>query len=127
PGGREAGVLLDSGQGGAQSPIDRRTEGDQPQQVESAREGRTPVPRHQAGLRLRQGPISRVGEEHASRAGDLRVGKPLHDAPSRAETPGSVMRLLSQIRATRGTERGQTRLVKLSTKRLERLTEPDYR
>ena len=53
--------------------------------------GRTFDRGHQAGVRLRQGALSRAEEEHSSPARDLRAGQSVHGAPASAALPGGVV------------------------------------
>src|SRR5690242_19841989 len=46
---------------------------------------------HQAGVRLCQSALSRAEEEHASPAGDLRAGQPVHGAPASIALPRGVV------------------------------------
>src|SRR5262249_2055974 len=53
--------------------------------------GRASDRRHQAGVWLCQGALSRVGEEHSSPARELRARQSIHDAPASIALPVGVM------------------------------------
>src|SRR3984893_6452548 len=63
---------------------------EKPHEVEGARQGRASDRRRQAGVRLRQGPLSRAQKECSSPVRDLRAGQSVHGAPASAALPGVV-------------------------------------
>ena len=65
-------------------------EGEEPQQVPRARQGRARFRGDQEHLRLPQGPLSRSGEEPAPAGGDRCAGQPLHRPITIAEGVGNV-------------------------------------
>jgi len=65
------------------SRTDRAAAQPQSQEVESARQGRALLLCDRAPVRLQQGSLSRLPEEPASIAGDVRIGKPVQ----RSEVP----------------------------------------
>ena len=65
-------------------------EGEKSYQVQSAGQGRTFDRGQQAGVRLRQGALSRPQEERSSPAGDLRARQSVHGAPASVALPGGV-------------------------------------
>ncbi len=64
--------------------------GDQAYQVEDPRQGRAHDRRHRARPRLRQGALSRPGEERSSPHRHLRARQPVHRPPASAAPPGGV-------------------------------------
>src|SRR5215472_6642335 len=72
---------------GFMSLIERDRAGEKSDQVEDPGQGRTCDRGHQAGVRLRQGALSRAQQEHLPSAGHLRFGQFVHGA-----TPSATRR-----------------------------------
>jgi IS5 family transposase len=69
--------------------VDRGRAGEESYQIQSPGHGRTFDLGHQAGVRLRQGALSRAQEERSSPARNLRAGQSVHRAPPSIALPGA--------------------------------------